>query len=489
MEHRDFADTWGRTAEGGCDDSRDDTISMDRPVMGPARDSQPQDKPEVRVPRETTADRAPTSVERARRSLLFLDNGELKVMLKHLRVKGAHNAPVTIKRQIVAEKMVQKGLALPEVEHAEECFNISSSSVNCDISNKTFLWFRGDVPKFDECGTLIPGEKIREETRRESSTHPSREQEIGSESFRTARAFAPRENSCPTRTPAFTANEFVRLIHVLSYPRMTNALAQIMKPRSRADLDREAGSIDPWSLSIAPLFNDANFLPQNSVTLSAGVTRDDVKELNPSRFFARNGSVLSRKFGELKSLYTLCCTNFKASGQSDPDSFPLFSQGKPHVMYLHCMVQENGFLEPLCTRTIPLEAQREEGCADYAPSPCTDERDRYKSRKRSRSASVSTDINCNLRGLEALKEVLEPVSKKLMLEAEEAEVLRSKSEAAKSQAEAISSTVKAISDLTAMAAGSEHGDKGEYEDMIESLRAKLKSLVSVGNLTEFSDKL
>jgi hypothetical protein len=108
MEHRDFADTWGRTAEGGCDDSRDDAISMDRPVMGPARDSQPQDKPEVRVPRETTADRAPTFVERARRSLLFLDNCELKVMLKHLRVKGAHNAPVTIKRQIVAEMTVQK---------------------------------------------------------------------------------------------------------------------------------------------------------------------------------------------------------------------------------------------------------------------------------------------------------------------------------------------------------------------------------------------
>jgi hypothetical protein len=173
-----FADTWGRTAEGGCDDSRDDITSMDRPVMGPARDSQPQDKPEVRVPQEVTANSAPTSVERARRSFLFVDNEELKAMLKDLRVKGAHNAPVTIKRQIVAEKMVQKGLALPEVEHPEERLNISSSSVNCDIPNKTFLWFCGDVPKFDECDTLIPGEKIREETRRESSTHTSREQEI-----------------------------------------------------------------------------------------------------------------------------------------------------------------------------------------------------------------------------------------------------------------------------------------------------------------------
>jgi hypothetical protein len=210
--------------------------------------------------------------------------------------------------------------------------------------------------------------------------------------------------------------------------------------------------------------------------------------LNPSRVFARDGSVLRRKFGELKSLYTLCCTNFKASGQSDPDSFPLFAQGKPHVIYLHCVVQENGFLEPLCTRTIPVEAQREEGCAGCTPSPSADEPDRYTSRKRSCSASASTDINCNIRGLETLKEVLEPVSKKLTLEAEEADVLRSKSEAAKSQAEAISSTVKALSDLTAMAAGSEHGDKGEYEDMIKSLRAKLSSLVSVGNLREFSDK-
>jgi hypothetical protein len=55
--------------------------------------------------------------------------------------------------------------------------------------------------------------------------------------------------------------------------------------------------------------------------------------------------------------YTLCCTNFKASGQSDPDSLPLFAHGKPHVMYLHCMVQEDKFLESLCTRTIPVEAQ------------------------------------------------------------------------------------------------------------------------------------
>jgi hypothetical protein len=87
MEYWDVADTWGRTAQGSSDDSRDDTLSMDRPVTGTARDSQPQDKPEVRVPRETTADRAPTSVERARRSLVFLDNGELKVLLKQLRVK------------------------------------------------------------------------------------------------------------------------------------------------------------------------------------------------------------------------------------------------------------------------------------------------------------------------------------------------------------------------------------------------------------------
>jgi hypothetical protein len=166
-----------------------------------------------------------------------------------------------------------------------------------------------------------------------------------------------------------------------------------------------------------------------------------------------------------------------------------YTQGKPHVMYLHCMVQENGFLEPLCTRTIPVEAQREEGCTGCTPSPSADEPDRYKSRKRSRSASASTNINCNILGLENLKEVLEPVSKKLTLEAEEAHVLRSKSEAAKSQAEAISSTVKALSDLTAIAAGSEHGDKGEYEDMIKSLRAKLSSLVSVGNLREFSDKI
>jgi hypothetical protein len=66
-----------------------------------------------------------------------------------------------------------------------------------------------------------------------------------------------------------------------------------------------------------------------------------------------------------------------------------------------------------------------------------------------------------------LKEVLEPVPKNLTLDAEEAEVLLSKSEAAKSQAEEISSAVKALSDINPTAAGSEHKDKGEYEAMVD----------------------
>jgi hypothetical protein len=213
---------------------------------------------------------------------------------------------------------------------------------------------------------------------------------------------------------------------------MTNALAQIMKPRSRADLDREAGSIDPWSLSNAPLFNDANFLPQNSVTLSAGVTRDDVKELKWER-------VKQEVWRAQKPLHVVLY-QFQSFRTIRPRfvSF-IFSRKAPlHVPALHGARKR--------IPRAPVHTYDSVGSADYAPSPCTDEPDRYKSRKRSRSASASTDNNCNLRGLEDLKEVLEPVSKKLMLEAEEAEVLRSKSEAAKSQVKAISSTVKAISD-------------------------------------------
>lgn len=61
------------------------------------------------------------------------------------------------------------------------------------------------------------------------------------------------------RQPDFTSDDFCHLLYVLTDCRITGAVEQLLRVKSRAEMDREFSN--PWSDSITPLFNDKNFQP------------------------------------------------------------------------------------------------------------------------------------------------------------------------------------------------------------------------------------
>ncbi|CDF35152.1 unnamed protein product [Chondrus crispus] len=197
-------------------------------------------------------------------------------------------------------------------------------------------WVRGDKPRFEGSEVIVGEPNL----------------EITQESFDETQ-----------RQPNFEANEYCRLLHVLADSRMLVARAQMMEPRSRDELDGEF--IDPWSDYIPPMYNDVNFKPEPCSSVCGGVTRDDIISIDPGqRKYERLAGTLKRKFGEFKSLYGTAVTRFEASGQGDPDGFALYAYGKVHLMYAFCFLERHPFLQPLATRVLQSDAQREEGVGE-----------------------------------------------------------------------------------------------------------------------------
>lgn len=62
------------------------------------------------------------------------------------------------------------------------------------------------------------------------------------------------------REAAFIASDYARLLHVLADTRLETARSLLMEPRSRQQLDQEPN--DPWTSSVAPLFNDPSLEPE-----------------------------------------------------------------------------------------------------------------------------------------------------------------------------------------------------------------------------------
>jgi len=271
--------------------------------------------------------------------------------LKALKISGASNAKVVTKRNIVATKMVQRlfsvemalsvvdnceGRLLPIPTTAQHLISIPPTVLKTKKSTQgieNIIWQRGDVPVFEN-GEVVPGLPTLQNERNEAPT--------------------------TTREPEFTGGEYCRLLHVLADSRMTTARAQLMEPRTRPELDGEP--IDPWTDNIAPLFNDTTFQPRAVSVLAGGVTRADIISLDPSvRAYERDGGVLKRKFGSFKSVYGTCLSKYEASGQGDPEGFVYFTNGKSYLMYAYCFLQTHSILQPLATRALQTDAQREEG--------------------------------------------------------------------------------------------------------------------------------
>jgi hypothetical protein len=136
-----------------------------------------------------------------------------------------------------------------------------------------------------------------------------------------------------------------------------HARALIATPRDKDELDHEP--ICTWTQHIAPLFNNEMFTQPKVTTYVDGITMSDVSAIEPSEHFLnRDGSVLSRRWSELKSLYTVVLSKYSASGQGDPDCFPHFAEGRTYVMYLQVFLDSFPILESLATRIIPESTKR-----------------------------------------------------------------------------------------------------------------------------------
>jgi hypothetical protein len=100
----------------------------------------------------------------------------------------------------------------------------------------------------------------------------------------------------------------------------------VMRPRDKDNLDR--APVCPWKDHVALLYNDINFQPDATEKFVDGICRDDLNAIDPSRLSVeRTGGLLRRKWGELKSEYTIRVCQFEASGQGDSQDFPNVASG------------------------------------------------------------------------------------------------------------------------------------------------------------------
>ena len=332
----------------------------------------------------------------------FVDDSTGKAILKALNITGAQNAKVSTKLKIIAMKMTQRQFSLqdaiafldreeedaiePDPErdpHFLQSLLPSAVKIQKDRTGDIIRWIRGDAPVFD-------GDEIK-------VNEPATDRTVNT----------------PSREPDFEVSEYCRLLHTLGDARVTSTRSQLMEPKTRDELDREP--VDPWTDAMAPLFNDVFFRPHPISSLAGGVTREDIASIDLSnRVHERPAGVLKRKFGEFTSMYGTSLAKYELSGQGYPDSFVHFSNAKSHIMYAFCFLKANHLLQPLATRTLAGDVQREEGVGGgVAP----DGEIRYGSaRKRKREMQEVSIV-----GMESLSFVLRPFSDEVARATEEAE--------------------------------------------------------------------
>lgn len=399
----------------------------------------------------------------AEKPLMLLPNDELKGFLKVFNITGAQNARNATKRKIIAMKMVQRAVSMKTMNElqdaidendfedlstfATELKNISKTSVKVSKVNRveSFTWASGDVPIFQN-GEVVIGMPLIE-----SRSDPIRTSEASS-----AQIAAP-----------FQADEYCRLMHVISDPRMTSARQLLTTPRSREQLENP---VDPWSDHIINLFNDPEFKPTLVPTPRDGITKSVIDSLRPSeRPFERDALLLSRKFAELRSQYSIANSRYSRSGQGEHDAFPEFTN-RTYVMYLHCIIIDYPFLEDLSTRAVPSDCQWEEGSGTH---------DIGQTEFSDRSPSVSTKRKRGNRdnddGLIEIAKALKVQNPGAVKETEEAERDRARDLATDAYAQSSKSLLSAIKDVKVMRnSASNEVEKDIYEDTLQDLLKQLK---------------
>jgi hypothetical protein len=465
----------GRLSDRDASSSGEPSIAISDPVLSGASVDNIQ-----HTSAETSESQAPKSWAEARTQLGFFSTQQLKALLKATQVRGLSNAPLGAKIDAVGARMVQHGLSTKDLNlsvSAAEAFE------NARQDSAGELFAPPPQVELDAYRKIsgIPPATARVEKGREGTPDkviwkckngPRLTDDgldiVPNTLYESATASAVLGASChrgPVREPPFTASEYARLMHCLADPRMMHARALIATPRDRDELDREP--ICPWTQHIAPLFNSERFTPPKVTTYVDGITMSDVSAIEPSEHFLhRDGSVLSRKWSELKSLYTVVLSKYSASGQGDPDCFPHFVRGRTYVMYLHVFLDSFPILGSLATRLIPESAQRECGVGPGVRPPSDGNRTRGRKRQ-----NPSSSNSISITGLEGLSSVLAPSSPKSARRSEAAE-------AVKKEGEAVCSVLKAMENIeNRIEASSSPNVKEYWRRMWKKLQAKVTATI------------
>lgn len=137
-----------------------------------------------------------------------------------------------------------------------------------------------------------------------------------------------------TLEPNRSRHETARLCHVIADARNQIAVQKMyQRIDTRAELD--AARIDPFELEFVQLFNSGDFLPSYPDPVD-GITEDLLRQFDPSIHpHVRNGTMLKQRWTKLRSSYITASQNYNRSGQSDPGTFPSFTNGDESVSYMH----------------------------------------------------------------------------------------------------------------------------------------------------------
>jgi hypothetical protein len=396
----------------------------------------------------------PASWAAAKRDLTWTTTANLKSYLKLLSVVGVSNAVNKLKIDAVAARMRQHSILLRCLEDAEIARDMLAAAMANDYGDdivvesptqmqtdalaklqtlpKVFaraeksptpgdcdlllVWWKGDIPVMSADGTDV----------------------MACDSGGSSREEMMSVGVGAVRERAFTASDHARLMHVLCDARMTRARQLIMRPRDKDDLDR--APVCPWSDHVAPFFNDINFRPVAIEKFVDGICRDDLNAIDPSGLSVeRTGGLLRRKWGELKSEYTIRVSQFEASGQGDSQDYSKFAGGNTYVMYLHCMVTEYALFESLAMRLLPADTRLESGISLDGNAHIGSSR-HARGRKRANS-----EVSISISGLDKFTSAIAPSSPSQARRMERAESRKARSDAMASLLTALSQISKSIS--------------------------------------------
>eukprot|EP00178_Gracilaria_changii_P014227 TRINITY_DN40275_c0_g1_i1.p1 TRINITY_DN40275_c0_g1~~TRINITY_DN40275_c0_g1_i1.p1 ORF type:complete len:675 (-),score=122.01 TRINITY_DN40275_c0_g1_i1:2331-4355(-) len=332
-----------------------------------------------------------------------------KTMLAALRTMNVKVTELRIVycREILATKLVQRQLCMSTVLDCMDDFDIKNPSFANESHHRlrklpeTFargpdkkkkaencvFWLSGDMPLYDDNREVVPGMPPLEEViarieRQKSKPEPGALEGAPQDAPQDAPQGGPEDaprgateghpESAPLPEEAkqdvehclpppdfgnlaaeetqddnseisddvqpFGDGEYCRLLHVLADKRVAPHLNQLRDPELKEK---------PWTLHVAPIFNDKKFRPVPIKHVSGGVKRKDIIGMYPRFICERDGETLQQKFAEFKSLYRAAVRGYVQFGDDKAQTFADFCQSKRYIMYAFCLLEKLPQLEPL----------------------------------------------------------------------------------------------------------------------------------------------